>query len=148
MSTHAAYHALRDHLTAFQPLRDWTRKQFDRSWTHLPTNRKITAIGLEAMPAIIYELDDAEFDQVVSGFESRDTSAFLLAFVWHEPDPERAYQQHCDLRDLIPRAVLHNDTLGDTVEEAYVQSIQSDRGGNHPVHSIEVKISYAIQVTP
>jgi len=95
--------------------------------------RPVASIGQEHFPCWVMELGDTGSTGVAVGACHQDFQGeLLLALVWHQQDPDTAYQQRLGLLPALVRLFLRNPLMGDAAVTVDAQA--NDRSANHPTH--------------
>jgi len=144
----ASYHAqLKALLLANAGLVAWARDNFGSGLVAIDGNVEVERVRPREMPALIFELGNAELEIEVGNYSQTAQAEMLLAVVWHEDDPARAFAQRLALPDLMAKAVMSDHVLAGAVDGAWLSKWESDKGVNHPRHVVRFTISGEFTIT-
>lgn len=133
---------LKARLAADTGLAAWASQHLRRPWTQIDGNVPVEAVRPAELPALIFELGDADVGNLTMGNRVQEsTGDFLLAAVWSEQDPARAFAQRMALPPLMLQALMTDPLLGGSVAAAWVSGYQPDRGANHPTQVMRFAIT-------
>lgn len=107
------------------------------------------------LPAIVVEQGDGESRPISEGSDSamliggsaqQFSSTLNIAVVWRDQDRASAFLQRTLLPEIFARLMLRNPMPGG-IAGAWLESWNSDRGVNHPLHvwGAEIRGEYEIQ---
>ena len=96
--------------------------------------RPFASLGQEHFPAwMLQPGDDDTTERAVGSCHQGVQVEILLPFVWHQEDPDTAFNQRLDLRPALTRLFLRNPSP-DGESTVYVDAQASDLAANHPTH--------------
>lgn len=113
-------------------------------------NQPFASLGPERFPAWVLEAgdssaaplgpDDDDQGLVIGSHRQGFQAEILLALVWHQQDPARAYQQRVALHDIVARLLLRHPSLDEAVELAWLAGMNNDRQAAHPLHVAQFRV--------
>lgn len=108
--------------------------------------RPVRSIGQEHYPCWVMEPgDDQSVEEAIGSCHQGFETEIIIALVWHQQDPEIAYQQRLSLLDDVVRLFLRNPTPGG-IADVRVDACGNDRQANHPTHIVTFRLLADVRI--
>lgn len=114
----------------------------------LKSMRPLRSIGQEHFPCWVQEVGDIQTSaRAIGSCHQEAQREILLALIWHQQDPNAAFDQMAALWDVVVALFLRTPSP-DGEATVHVDALVTDRYANHPTHIAVFRLLADTTTTP